>query len=542
MSKSHRVALVTAGHPYDVPALQRIFREMPGVEASFHHMDDWAAAGAGRAGYDVVVFYHMLMDGPLENGPWYQGNHKAALSELGRGPQGIVVLHHALLAYPAWRFWSDLVGLPDRSFAYHGGQQVRVTVANPQHPITRGLSDWDMVDETYTMADPSREPGNTVLLTTQHPKSMATLAWTRQFGQAKVFCFQSGHDATAFDAKAFGEVLTRGIRWCSPRTVAADVPATMPSIWFVERGKAAVLQDPTPICRPGQVLCRTLYSGLTNGTERNALVGGNYCGGFPGRCGYQNVGQVVEVGEGASGYAPGDLLFSGDFRQHQLYFAQNVSDPAALVVRLPPAVRPEHAALFGMASVAMHDVRRAGVRLGDDVLVIGAGPIGQFTAQAARAAGAVVTVVDLDERRLAVARECGAHRTVQLRAGEPWGDVLKGKFDVAFEDSGAPVLDEVVGASWGQGLIKHRGKLVLVAGRSRVDYSFNAGQDHELEVNHAGHFGPDDLRQLCRLVAEGVIRIGPVIQDVVPYEQAPSVYDKLRDAPASLFGTVFAWQ
>ena len=53
-------------------------------------------------------------------------------------------------------------------------------------------------------------------------------------------------------------------------------------------------QEPTPVCGPGQVLCETLYSGLTNGTERNVLMGGNYGGRWPYRMGYQNVGRVIE--------------------------------------------------------------------------------------------------------------------------------------------------------------------------------------------------------------------------------------------------------
>ena len=76
---------------------------------------------------------------------------------------------------------------------------------------------------------------------------------------------------------------------------------------------------------------------------------------------------------------------------------------------------------------------------------------------------------------------------------------------------------------------------------SRVDYGFNAGQSAELEIDHAGHFVREDLEQVCRLVAEGVMKVGPIVQEIVPIAQAVSVYDRLRERPDSLFGTVFDW-
>jgi 2-desacetyl-2-hydroxyethyl bacteriochlorophyllide A dehydrogenase len=318
----------------------------------------------------------------------------------------------------------------------------------------------------------------------------------------------------------------------------------MKRIMFVEQGKAVLQEEDTPLLQRGTVLCETLYSGLTNGTERNVLCGGNYGGWkWPNRCGYQNVGRILEVGAEVSGFAPGELIFSGDFCQHRQYF-RAPAKADSLIVKIPAEVDPRHAALFGVAGVAMHDVRRAEVRLGERVLVVGAGPIGQFTTQAARLAGAEVTVCDLNERRLKVARDLGAHKTVALpKDGSSWDAVrTAGPFDVVFEDSGAPVLDLVIGAGGTKGVLRRRSRVVMIAGRDRVEYGFNAGQGCEVCIQQAGHFNADDLRLVCRLVQEGALRIGPVIQDVVPAADAVGVYDRLRDDPGSLFGTVFDWQ
>jgi 2-desacetyl-2-hydroxyethyl bacteriochlorophyllide A dehydrogenase len=320
----------------------------------------------------------------------------------------------------------------------------------------------------------------------------------------------------------------------------------MKGIMFIAQGQARLLEEPAAQCGPGKILCQTLYSGLTNGTERNVLMGGNYGGSWPSRCGYQNVGKVLEVGQDVQGFEVGDLVFSANFSQHVQSFAADApkdGDPNNLVVKLPAGVDPKHAALLGVAGVALHDVRRADVGLGDKVLVVGAGPIGQFTAQAARAAGSDVTVCDLDQRRLDLARKLGASRTVRIAGDESWQELRgDGLFDAVFEDSGADILDRIIGASWGQGLIVPRGKVVIIAGRKDVKYNFNAGQGCELTLFHAGHFVRSDLLELVRLVSLGVIQVGPVIQDVVPIAKAPAIYDRLRDNPVSLMGTVFDWR
>ncbi|MBI5384159.1 MAG: ThuA domain-containing protein [Verrucomicrobia bacterium] len=206
-----RVAVVTGGHLFDVPNFHKLFRSFPGIEADIQYMDDFVATPAPvRDQYDVVLFYHMLMHNPPP--PPVQ----AALEHLGATEQGIVAMHHALLAYPQWSVWSEVVGIADRKFGFHYNQTVQVRVANVQHPITRGLKNWEMIDETYTMADAGE--GSEILLTVDHPKSMKTIAWARQFKKSRVFCTESGHDNQTWANPNYREVLRRGIQWCARRS------------------------------------------------------------------------------------------------------------------------------------------------------------------------------------------------------------------------------------------------------------------------------------------------------------------------------------
>jgi uncharacterized protein len=202
-----KVAVVTGGHPYDVINFHELFRALPGLDAYIQHMEDYIHTPVPvRDQYDAVVFYHMLMPGP-------EGGIKAALERVGSTEYGIVVMHHALLAHPEWPLWSDVVGIPNRKFWFHHDQQIKVEVVNPQHPITKGLKSWDMVDETYTMADAGE--GSDILLTVDHPKSMKTIGWAREFKKSRVFCLESGHDNHSWANSNFREVLRRGILWSS---------------------------------------------------------------------------------------------------------------------------------------------------------------------------------------------------------------------------------------------------------------------------------------------------------------------------------------
>ncbi len=226
-------AVVTGGHSYDVPNFHRLFRAMDGVDAYVQPMDDFAASPeAVREAYDAVVFYTMLRGLPQtkEELAWWQGDHRAALEHLGTTPQGIVMLHHAILGYPEWPLWRKWVGVPDPKFeSYHFDETVRSEIAVADHPITAGLAAWEMTDETYVAAGPGGH--SHVLITTDHPKSMRAIAWTREPGGVpergerrsghpsgrRVFCYQSGHDSKTWQEASFRQVLRRGILWAAGR-------------------------------------------------------------------------------------------------------------------------------------------------------------------------------------------------------------------------------------------------------------------------------------------------------------------------------------
>lgn len=314
----------------------------------------------------------------------------------------------------------------------------------------------------------------------------------------------------------------------------------MKGIWFTARGTTEFCEEPRPVCTRDTALLRTLYSGLSNGTERNKLMGMNYhSGSYPDRIGYQHVSEVVECGEAFTRFKPGDVVFSSTFAGHVPF---HLLPESALAVRLPEGFDRVAAAIMGVASVSMRDARLASTGVGDRVLVTGAGLIGLFAAQVARILGAHVTVVDRHQDRLELARQLGADE-VHDNKGEHACEKLRGlpKFSVRLECSGGNVLDTIVGTTWGNGLLRPFSRLVLTAGRDRVDLSFNAASGCKLTVIFTTHFTQDDLEQVLRLTAAHRLDVAGLVREVVPIHDAVRVYDTLRDNKSRLLGTVFDW-
>jgi hypothetical protein len=159
-----------------------VFRHLPDVDFYPQAIDEFTAEPEIAAAYDVVLFYTMHRFQPGDELPWYQEKLFSTLEQLGRKNQGIGILHHSLVAFPQWSFWSELVGIAEReTIQAHWGETVSTQVQDAQHPITQGITGWTMRDETYQMAEPEDDGNNHILLTTNHPKSMKALAWTRTF-------------------------------------------------------------------------------------------------------------------------------------------------------------------------------------------------------------------------------------------------------------------------------------------------------------------------------------------------------------------------
>jgi uncharacterized protein len=212
-----RLAVVTGGHPYDAMSFGDLMRSLPGVCFDVQSVQDICTDfGDYVRHYDVIVFYNMTQQTPQDKYAWDCVSKEKILQIFDRG-QGVCLLHHSILAFPDWPLWGEVCGIADRSFKYHMSVDMDFKVMSSDHPITRELDDFSMIDEAYEMN--SADDSSAILLSADHPKSMKSIAWTRRFGQSKVFCYESGHDKQAFNHPRFREILYRGILWLADRDV-----------------------------------------------------------------------------------------------------------------------------------------------------------------------------------------------------------------------------------------------------------------------------------------------------------------------------------
>lgn len=308
---------------------------------------------------------------------------------------------------------------------------------------------------------------------------------------------------------------------------------------FPERGRVEFVDDGGPPAPgPSEILIETRYSGVTNGTERHAMMAEHFWGVFPSRHGYQHVGQVVSAGAEADGFSPGDWVFLGDYVGHRGW---NIVDTAAphLCVRLPAADDYAPCALMGVAGVAMKAVRRLGVRAADKVLVTGIGPIGYFAALSALAHGADVTVTDVNSRRLEIAREQGCAHALDAADPDCWARLRElGKFDFIIDGSG---YEEFFHDVFREGLLAHSGTICPLAVRSEARFPWSMLHQTDGRIEVSCHFGLDDLRVLIHCIWSGQIRPGAIISHLVSIDEFPRIYEVMRDTPSALFGVVFHW-
>ncbi len=183
------------------------------------------------------------------------------------------------------------------------------------------------------------------------------------------------------------------------------------ALWYVGARECA-LNDEIVTLSPGHALVRTLYSGVSRGTERlifegrvpaseiERMKGPNMAGAFPFpvKYGYCAVG-VVEDG-------PADLIGRSVFalHPHQARFAL----PPEQLTLLPASLPPRRAVLAANMETALNALWDSSAGPGDRIAVVGAGVVGLLVASlAARLPGADVTIVDIDTSRASVAASLG---------------------------------------------------------------------------------------------------------------------------------------
>lgn len=313
-----------------------------------------------------------------------------------------------------------------------------------------------------------------------------------------------------------------------------------------------------PSLAPADLLIRCTYSGVSVGTEFAVFRRKLDYGPFPVCTGYQAVGIVEAVGTDVTRFEVGDkVYYRRNFIPMQVdgrpvticsgvHSSYAVLPQEAEIERLPAGIDDATGSLFVMPSVGYNAVDMAGVQMGDVAVFHAVGMIGLGALAAARLRGAVTIAIDLNPRRLDMAKELGASFIIDARgltADEVKvrvEEIKPGGADVVFEGSGIPHCLDLAFP-----LARLRGKFVFLGHYGKEPVSFNYLVPHAKQLT--AFFPCNDGLKPCREavlrnLASGAIAWHKTITHRVTGTEAPDLYARIyRDEIPDLFGAVINW-
>lgn len=347
----------------------------------------------------------------------------------------------------------------------------------------------------------------------------------------------------------------------SPKRKVEIVTQTMQALVVVEPDSFAIREVPVPEPGPMEVLARVRAVSIC-GTDSH-LIAGHYPGfwppAFPFIPGHEWAGQIVRLGPGADklGWKVGDRVagtshdacgacqkciegrynlcenygVEGLHRQyghnHQGADATFVVHGVKCIFRLPDSVSYEVGALIDPASIALHVAVRGGVRPGDVVAVVGAGPVGLLAADAALILGAGRVILVGRGPRLAKADALG-FETVDSGAGDPVAKVR-----TMTEGKGADVVLEAAGVSetlrWALAMLRRGGRCAVVGipmQEAAIDVRRLVLDELELVGSRAS---AGEMRRVLPHVADGRMRLREILTHEFPLERYAEALDTFRD-------------
>ena len=218
-AKPIKVAIVVGGHGYDRKSFPKAWGGHEDIQCEVWKGKPYTVFDdISKFDYDVVVMFN-LSSGITDT-------QKTNLLKLLKKGMGLVVWHHALANCQNWPEFEKIAGCKfwmkpgeaggkkiGKSSAGHA--RLKMQIANADHPITKGMKDFEIQGEWYKKQTFTRDIG--VLVTTDNPKSDKPIAWTVNYSGARVFGYQSGHDAKVWTHPGFRRLLGNGIRWVAGR-------------------------------------------------------------------------------------------------------------------------------------------------------------------------------------------------------------------------------------------------------------------------------------------------------------------------------------
>jgi predicted dehydrogenase len=277
--------------------------------------------------------------------------------------------------------------------------------------------------------------------------------------------------------------------------------------------------------------------------------------------GYSSAGIVIDKGRNVDHININDRVACGGYAYH----AEVVCIPKNLVVKIPEGVGFEEAAFTTLGCIALQGVRRARIEVGDVVVVIGLGLVGQLTAQILNAAGCEGIGIDLNEDRVKLAEELGLHKGIAAEE-----DVVKSILDYT-NRVGADAVIICAATSSNQPvnqameMARKKGKIIIV-GDVGMNLQRHPFYEKELDFLISTSYGPGrydylyeekgidypigyvrwtenrNMQEFLRLVAEGKVDVNSLITHKFPIEEARKAYNVIMGPKENSLGVLLRYK
>jgi threonine dehydrogenase-like Zn-dependent dehydrogenase len=316
----------------------------------------------------------------------------------------------------------------------------------------------------------------------------------------------------------------------------------------------------TPGIRDDQILLKTRAVsvlmenvGLHTGADPRLKAAGNpLYRGYPLTQSGEVLGEVVQVGAAVTGTAVGDRFVS-----YSTFDEYHAVEPAAWT-RFDASVADEAAISAPFSGTALHCLRRSKIAIGDDVVIIGQGPMGLLVTQWAKFAGAGrVIVTDLNRKRLDVAQQMGATHTINASQED-----VKARLAAITEGNGPDVVIDAGNTAstfpLALDLARDQGRVVVISWHTQPIMIEDITRDFyhkELEIIATRATGPahtyrspylrwtsaDSQRLIARLMAEKRFDPSPLITDKVPFSQFNEALRRVEEEQQTTVKVLVEW-
>lgn len=330
----------------------------------------------------------------------------------------------------------------------------------------------------------------------------------------------------------------------------------MKAIQITKPYEIGIIEKEKPVAKEGEALLRVLYCGIC-GADVASFTGNQPFTTYPRIPGHEFSAQIVSVPENGKGFKAGDIITCNPYFncgecyackrgivnachenqtmgvQRDGSFQEYITMPVERLID-GRGLDGKQLALIEPFSISAHALSRAEVKKGDNLLIMGAGPIGLFALLRAKSMGARVAIADLLESRLNLAKEYGADMIINSKTDDfsvKCKDFTGSQgFDVCVEACGAPetflaCIDEAA----------HGANIILIGnGKRETTFVHSIILKKELNIFGSRNAFTRDFETLIGLVASGAVDVTKMITDVYDFENAKAAFDSLVNNDGSI--------